>query len=309
MTAPGSDTTIYRPGPMLAVGAIFAPVLAALALGAVALDTTDVFPFWLPLLWLLWIPLLPLLWLVLKSVRVDARGIAVARPWQRWREVPWTEVSVAEARLGVIRITGETGDRITFRPLLLRDGARLERALLLRLPSQVLNGVLRQRAQQLIIGDIYPTPHGGLSGMLRTRPRRRWRLGMAFVGVAGLVGVYVSLRDLPATAALAPAVACAAIALASFVSQLWLAQSLFVNEQGLEVALPFSSQTRGMRWHEVELIECTYAERLLRLRSHRRLLCPGPGLLAPADRNAMRAFIHEYCLQRKVPLVRRRWLI
>ncbi|HEU5441198.1 MAG TPA: hypothetical protein VFU88_18075, partial [Ktedonobacterales bacterium] len=65
----------------------------------------------------------------------------------------------------------------------------------------------------------------------------------------------------------------------------------------------------AMRWQGIELIERSPHERVLRFRSERRLLCPGPGLLSTADRNTMRALIHEYCLARGVTVVERRWLI
>jgi hypothetical protein len=309
VTVQHTDTKIYRPGPQLALGSILTPVVPTLIGAAIALDTTSAIPVWLPLLLLIWIPLLPLMWLALKSVRVDGHGIAVARPWQRWREIPWSEIRSAEARLGSLRLFSETGERISFAPALLRDGARLERSLLMRLPSQALSGVLRQRAQQLIIGDVYPTPTGEITGILRARPRARWRAAGALLSLAGVAGAVAGAWQLAGPIAISVVALGVVIAIMGLGTQLWLAQTVFANEHGIEVALPFRARTRSMRWREVELIEATHAERLLRLRSYRRLLCPGPGLLSPADRNAMRAFIHEYCLQRKVPLVRRRWLI
>jgi hypothetical protein len=308
-TVPRMDVTMYRPGPLSALITIFLPVLASLVGAAIAFGTTGAVPVWLPLLLLLWIPFLPLDWLMLRSVRVDAQGIAAAQPWQRWHLIPWHEIRRVEVRLGILRVVGETGEWISMVPLLLRDGARLERSLLMRLPSHVLSDKLRQRAQQLIIGDVYPTPTGGLSGMLRARPLLRWRVAAALMSIAGVGGALFSLQVLSGPVAIVTLVVSVLVVVIGLCALLWLSQGLFINEHGIEIGLPLLPRMRGMRWRDVELIESTRAERLLRLRSHQRLLCPGPGLLRPADRNAMRAFIHEYCLQRKVPLIRRRWLI
>lgn len=303
------DVTMFRPGPQLALGALLAPALVGTTAGAVAFNSSGDIPVWLPLSLLVWMMFLPLVWLALKSVRVDAHAIATARPWQRWREIAWMDVSSARYRLGSIVIVGAQGERLTFMLPLLRDGARLERTLLLRLPTHVLRGVLRERAQRLIIGDIFPTPHGGLTGMLRARPRTRWRLIAAVLMVAAAVGAYASVRLLTGWLGVGIAVPMVALALLFLSIEYWLSQSLYISEHGVEIAWPFRTKIAGMRWQEIELIEMTGGERILRLRSKRRLVCPGPRLLHPADCNAMRAFIHEYCLQRKVPLVRRRWLI
>jgi hypothetical protein len=304
------DVTIYRPGPLLALSTLMTPVLVALAGALVALNTTGAIPVWLPFILLLWVPLTPVLWLTLKSVRLGVHSIGVARPWERWRELDWSEIALAEGYLGGIRVVSTTGMAITFMPRLLRSGARLERALLLRLPSHALTGTLRRRAQRLIVGDIYPTPTGGLAGLLRARPLRRWRIGVSLLAAAGMAGLVASVRQLPGVGGIAAAALAAIITDVSLVALIWLSQSVSVSEHSVEVALPFRARVHSIRWQEVELVEVTGNERLLRLRGDdRRLFCPGPGLLSVADRNAMRAFLHEYCLARNVPVVHRRWML
>ncbi|MBF6591113.1 MAG: hypothetical protein IVW57_11385 [Ktedonobacterales bacterium] len=317
VSMPLGDANIYRPGPLLAVSIIVAPVSLALIIAAFTLNTMGTVPVWLPLVPLLWLPMLPLLWLMLKSVRMSANGLAVGRPWQRWREFPWMDITRAEQRGTSLRITSTDARTMTFTPFLLRDGARLKRQILLRLPAHVLVGALRQKAQHLVMGNIFPKPSGGLSGMLRARPRRRWRYGALLMALAAIAGAVVSLTSRRGggtlgigaitTGAVAAAAVCVVVAVAALLAQFWLGQSIFVSEQGIETALPFSARLRAMPWHEVELIEIGPGELLLRLRSYRRVVCPGPRLLRPADRNVMRAFIHEYCVARGVPFVRRRW--
>src|SRR5689334_13162083 len=90
-------------------------------------------------------------------------------------EIPWTLIERVEQFGPLITITGSNARRMTFAPVLLRDGARLKRSLLLRLPSQVLIGKL-SRDQQRVLRTGFFMPDAGLSGTLHTHPHRRWRV-------------------------------------------------------------------------------------------------------------------------------------
>jgi hypothetical protein len=310
VSAPFLESTTYRPGSLLAISIVLTPVLLALAGAAIALNTAGTVPIWLPILPLLWMLLLPALWLSLKSVRMSVVSLAVGRPWQHWREIPWDEIEHAERRWLTIRISSLSGETLSFMPGLLRDGGRLERRLLLKMPPHVMTGTLRQKTQQLTVGDIYTMPSGGLTGMLRTRPRRVWRVSVALltsIGLAGLIGASHSLAQL-GILGLSVALAGGLLAIVGLLASIWLAQRVVVTEQGIEVTRLFGA-SHAMRWHEIGLIERSPHERVLRFRGERRLRCPGPGLLSTADRNTMRALIHEYCLARGVTVVERRWLV
>src|SRR5262249_52627132 len=133
---------VYRPGPYLALGILLLPVVVALGGAALYLTKDGTIPFWLPLIFVVWAPLLPLLWLSMQAVRTSAADIAAGRPWRRWVTISWENIERAE-RLGLrLRLTGSRGEQVTFVPLLLRDGKRLQRQLFLRLPAHVLIGTL-----------------------------------------------------------------------------------------------------------------------------------------------------------------------
>src|SRR5579875_1686623 len=133
---------VYRPGPALALIILLTPAVVALAGAAVYLDVDGAVPPWLALTLLRWGPCMPGLWVAMQSVRTDSTGLAVGRPWQRWAEVRWEDIERVEARGALLRVVGAQGQRLTFSTALLRDGDRLRRQLLLRLPAHVLAGRL-----------------------------------------------------------------------------------------------------------------------------------------------------------------------
>ncbi len=307
-STPLADATIYRPGPYLALGLLAIPVLIALAGAFLALNTHGSVPVWLPLLLLLWIPCLPLALLTLKAVRTSNTGIAVGRPWKLWDEVPWQMVERVEKHGPRVIIIGTDGTRITFVPRLMRDGLRLHRQLLLRLPPHVLGGGLRQEAQSIVMGDLYAMAEGGLTGTLRARPRPYHVAGAVLVLVIALaVGVAAVLR-LPLWASIPLGLLALVLAAGAGLTIWWLLQEVQVTEKGLRVQQLLGGRSASIAWEDVQLIECDPREVMLRLRGDHRLRCIGPNLLRPTQRDMMRAFIHEYCRSRGVPVVRRVWM-
>lgn len=307
VSLPLVDATIYRPGQSVAVIVLAVPVALALVGAAVALNSSGTVPVWLPLLLLLWLPCLPILWLLMRSVRSSATSIAVGRPWQLWHEIPWTMIERVERRGWWIVIEATGGERLAFAPRLLQDGLRLYRQLLLRLPSHVLVGAMRQEAQSLIMGDIVPLPAGGFSGTLRARPRPRWPVITACLSLAAWALATAALTMLPLTPAIPLAIVGLLLGGVGLATTYWLLQEVVTSEVGLAV-VSISRRTQTMRWDEVELIERGPFEAILRFRGLHRLRCVGPVLFRPAERDVLRAFIHEYCVSRKVPVVSRMWL-
>lgn len=308
-STPLADLKIYRPGQYFALVIVLMPVLVALVGTAISLDANGSIPVWLPFVVFLWLPLLPAVWFIMQSVRTNPYGIAAGRPWRTWQEIPWTLIERVEQSGMVIRIYGSNGQRLVLVPALLREGSRLKRQLLLRLPSHVLTGKLVHQAQLLLVAGIYTMPEGGLSGTLHARPQARWRIGLFVVGLALIGCVVAAVISLPLGAAIPLAVICAVAAAVCLYACGWLAQSVFVNAQGISAEWALTRKTREMTWEQVQLIEHSSRQALLRLRGGTRVICAGPALLPGAQRDLMRAFLHEYCVHRGVPIVRRTWLL
>lgn len=307
-SAPLMDIQIYRPGPALALIILLLPVVVALSGAAVYTGLDGAVPPWLPFTLLLWAPCLPALWLTMQSVRTSTMGIGVGRPWKQWEEITWESVERAERRGPLLRIASSQGQTIMFAPLLLRDGKRLRRQLLLRLPAQVLSGRLATEAQHLLFTDVHSTAEGGYSGVLSTRTRRRLRLGIvALCASMAAAGVW-SVRTQPAALAAALASTAFAVALLLLVTLAWSSQSVLIDEAGVSLVSPLLRRRRSLAWDEIELIEHTPRQAILRLRGRRRLVCAGPGLLTPAQAALMRGMLYEYGAKRGVPILRRVWL-
>lgn len=308
-SAPLMDIQIYRPGPALALIILLLPVVVALSGAAVYTGLDGAVPPWLPFTLLLWAPCLPALWLTMQSVRTSTVGIGVGRPWKQWEEVTWESVERVERRGPFLRIVGSQGQTIVFAPLLLRDGRRLRRQLLLRLPAHVLSGRLATEAQRLLFTDIHSTAEGGYSGVLTTRARGRLRLGIVVLGaVVAAVGVW-AVRTQPAALAATLAMTAFAVDLVLLVALTWSSQSVLIDEAGVSLVGPLLRRRRSLAWDEIELIEHTPRQAVLRLRGRRRLVCAGPGLLTPAQATLMRGMLFEYGAKRGVPILRRVWLM
>lgn len=309
-STPLTDVEVYRPGPYFALIILLVPVLVALVGTVVSLNENGNIPVWLPFVVFLWLPLLPAIWFVMQSVRTNPYGIAAGRPWRTWQEIPWVLIERVEQAGIVIRIQGSNGHTLALIPLLLREGKRLKRQLLLRLPPHVLAGELAQEAQFLLVNGIHTMPEGGLSGTLQARPQARWRAILLLIALA-LVGCTVAATlNLPLAVAIPIAVVCVGGTAASVFAAGWLVQQVFVNERGISARWSLVRRSREITWEQVELIEHSSRQALLRIRGGAyRSVCLGPALLPTAQRDLMRAFLHEYCVNRGVPIVRRRWLV
>lgn len=308
-STPLMDIEVYRPSPFLALGILIAPVVVALAGAVISLNLIGEIPVWLPFVLLAWLPGLPIVWLTMQNVRTSSEEVAAGRPWQTWNSIPWSLVERVEQRGVAIRIIGSNGQRLTVVPVLLRDGGRLKRRLLLRLPLHVLVGVLAREAQRLLAGGMFPMSESGLSGTLRAQPQRIWRIIPAAGVVVALGGGALALLTLPLGPSIPLAIFALVIAGAAIRIGAWTAQEVLMNEKGISVIWQLTRRSREMPWAQVELIERSPREILLRLRGTQRLLCAGPALMPAAQRDLMRAFLHEYCVNRDVPIVRRGWML
>lgn len=302
-TRPMLDTHEYRPGPYFALIVLLAPMLVALAGAAIALNTTGEVPLWLPFVVLLWGPLLPLLWFAMQSVRTSPMGLAVGRPWRAWVEIGWNDIERVERAGPVLRITSGDGRRLSFLPGLLHEGARLQRLLLLHLPQQVFVGGLAGKARAQVSGQF--------SGALHGRPMTGWRVAAGACGAGGLLVGALALSGvagLPREVGVIPAVPALLAAVIAGVTLWWLSQEVVLDERGITVRHWLRRGGWTVLWDDVQLLEHTPEQGLLRLHGVGRFVCMGPGLLPPAQRDLMRAFIHEYCVKRGVAVVRRRWI-
>lgn len=307
-STPLLDIQVFRPGSLLALTILLLPVLVALAGAVVFILMNAHIPEWLPFLALLWIPCAPIFWLAMQSVRTNTVGVAAGRPWRSWVEIPWTLIERVEQFGPLLTITGSNAKRLTFAPMLLRDGQRLKRLLLLRLTSQVLTGKLSREQQRVLVSGFF-MPDAGLSGTLHTHPQGRWRtlLGCVALILAGLA-LLVTVT-LPLALSIPLALICVVGAVVVSIAAGWLFQELLVNEKGMSVSSPITRQSYDMSWSEVEIIEHSPYQLVLRLRGARRMLCAGPPLLPASDRDIMQAFLREYCLNNGVPFVARGWFM
>jgi len=308
-STPLMEVQIYRPSPYLALAILVVPVVAALAGAAISLNATGAIPAWLPFILLIWLPGLPLVWMTMQSVRTSSYGIAAGLPWRTWDDIPWSLVERAEQRGVMLRITGSDGHKLALAPILLRDGKRLKRQLVMRLPTQVLAGALVQEAQQFIGGGVFTTAEGGLSGTLRAQPQKVWRAALVGGMLVALACAALALLELPLGPAIPLAVAAVVIAGAAVRALIWTSQEILLNEKGISVIWRLTGRSQEMLWTSVDLVEHASWETLLRLRGKQRLRCAGPALMSRSERDLMRAFLHEYCGNRDVPIVHRKWLI
>ena len=298
-STPLMDLQVYRPGSVLAVSILLLPATAALLAAALSLNTSGRVPLWLPFALLLCVPGLPVLWFAMHSVRTSTLGIAMGRPWQTWNEVPWASIERVEQVGPRLRITASDDRQLTIWPALLRDAGRLERELLLRLPPQVLAGKFAARGQFIL---------GGIAGTAHVQAQPRWRGMSAAACLLGPLIVLAGLVALPHAGALSVALAAGLVELAALTLLLTIFQRVTLDETGIRVSGLLHRGARSMRWRDVELIEQSPQERMLRLRGAKKLVCLGPGILPPKEGEIMRAYLQRYCRSRDVPMVDRRWL-
>jgi len=294
------ELQVYRPGSVLAVCILLLPATAALLAAALALNNTGHVPRWLPFLLLLCVLGLPVLWFAMQSVRTSTLGIAIGRPWRTWDEIPWASIERVEQVGPRLRITASDDRQLTIWPMLLRDSGRLERELLLRLPPQVLAGKFAARGQ-FFMG-------GAITGTVHVQAQPRWRGTAAAACLLGPLIVLAGLLVLPRVGALPVALAAGVAELAALALLLTIFQQVTLDETGIRVRGLLHRGARSMRWRDVELIEHTPGERMLRLRGARKLVCLGPGILPPKEGKVMRTYLQQYCQSRNVPMFERRWL-
>jgi hypothetical protein len=303
-----TDARLYRPGALLAAGILLLPLAAALVGAGVALELTGRIPIWLPLILLLWLPLMVAAWLTMISVRTSPIGIAIARPWSRWNEIPWTLIEHVRRFGPRIIIYSSDGRLARFYPFALQDGARLKRELLMRLPVHVLDARLRGEARELLGEPIGQRAQSLVANPLEARPRRVWSVGLVGLLVAAVVGASFALVLLPFPLALLP-VTLALIALGLCVGALPIClQTVSLNDSGVMVKGAFGRHLGQLAWDDIQLIERTPRERMLRLRGERRLRCAGPSLFGATEAEIFRAYLQTYCTERSALMIVRRWL-
>lgn len=280
-SAPLADLQVYQPGSALALAILMLPVALAVGAAALALQVAHAVPLWLPLLALLGLPAAPLVWLLLQSARTTATGIAVARPWRTWTQLHWDEIQHVTQRGLVMRISSD-GETLVLAPRLLRQGARLRRQILLRLPPHTLSVRLSREAEDIVSSAITMQPDGSVAGAVVGRPRARYSAVLLLM--AGTLGVVAGLvvSGTAATTALRTGVAGIAALLALFflISAIWLLQRLSVDERGITITRAVGFPRRQFfAWQRISMLEHTPHLALLRIRDdHVRTLCAGPQL-------------------------------
>lgn len=292
---------VFRPASYLEVVAILLPIIAIVIASVLLLNEKQhAAPNWMPLLilaviLLVFIPLLIVTWLFMKSVRLSPMGIAVGRPFQRWREAPWQEIARAGRRGMFVRIYTSGGDSIVFAPRLLTDGDRLITIILGHLRPHILDGSLRMEAL-----DQMGAPESDVMGMLRARPRGRWPFSGLVLALAGISGAVIALFLLPLELAIALGVLGVVVALLGLAVAIWLLQEVILNAEGLTIIQPWRRSPDELAWSEIKVLDHSANWLLLRFRAGRSVRCIGPAFLRAPEHERMLAFINHYCLQRNV---------
>jgi hypothetical protein len=303
-----ADARLYRPGALLAGGILLLPPAVALVSAAVAVELTGRIPLWLPLILLLWLPLMAAAWLTMISVRTSPTGIAIARPWSRWSEIRWTLIDHVRRRGPRITIHSSDDRLARFYPFALQDGARLKRELLMRLPVHVLDARLRGEARELLGEPIGQRAQILVADPLQARPRRVWSVGLVALLIAATVGAGFTLALLPFPLALFPVIlALVALALCAYALPICL-QTVSLDDAGVTVKGAFGRHIGRIAWDDIQLVERTPRERMLRLRGAGRLRCAGPSLLGATQAEIFRAYLQTYCTERGALMIVRRWL-
>lgn len=316
-STPLPGATLYRPGGKVALTLVLVPVLWACAAAGVFLETQTAIPLWLLGAMLLWVPFMPIFWRALKTVRISPFGIAAARPWGVWREIPWGSIAKVEQRGPRLRLTSREYVRISFNPGMLHAGDELRRYLLSQLPPELLDDSLRDDARRIAMADSGPSYPGPLPSILRTRPRVPLRIGAALVTLSAIgAAVLAVVRLVTLRLAIVPGVPLAAGALAiafgGLLGFVWLSQQVTLSEVGISVAAFPSGRARGMQWSQIVLLEFTRRGRVIRLTgrgARERVRCPGPRLMSPLDAAVYRAFLKRHLRDRHVMESRRLWLV
>jgi hypothetical protein len=295
---------VYRPGAPLAYALILVPILVAIGLIVAQFVGGVAIPPWAALALAGWVVLTPIFWLLLKTVRVTAFGIATGRIWTEWKEIVWGDISSVEWRGGRVRVHGANDATISFAPRLLYNNRELRQYLSNRVSPRIISTPLVRPAESEQERPVIMRPIGVSATQMRARPSLSPRLGALTVfALAAGAGAF-SFVELSAPWSYAVLALCAVVAVVAVVALAWLSQAVSLSEEGISVkGFPFGSG-RLLPWSEVEFVEVSSNERVLRLRGTQKLRCPGPGLIAQPSANIYRWLIHTYCLDRGVPAMR-----
>ncbi|HEX5548248.1 MAG TPA: hypothetical protein VFX24_12625 [Ktedonobacterales bacterium] len=300
---------VCRPAPYLEAIAIMAPLIALVIASVLLLNEKPQAPNWMPLLilvviLLIFIPLLIVTWLFMQSVRLSPSGIAVGRPFQRWREAPWQEIVRAKRSGMFLHFYTSSGASIAFAPRLLTDGDRLITVILDHLAPHILVGSLRAEALDQMEMD---EPESDVMGMLRVRPRGRWPFSGFALALAGISGAVIALFLLPLEFAIALSLLGVVVALFGVAAAVWLLQEVILMGEGLTIIQPWRRSPVELAWGEIKVLDHSANWLLLRFRAGRSVRCIGPALLRGPERVRMLAFINHYCLDRDVLNYPHRW--
>lgn len=303
-----AETQIYRPGAALVSALMLSPALLSLIAAGISLAIFHAVSIVVPALLVLLLPAITVGWATCVSIRITPVGISSARMLRPWREIPWSLIEHAQRRGLCVVLLSSTEQHIALVPWLLDDGARLYRELLVRLPAHVLDAQMGTAARRLLGERVAADAQGGLSGSLSARPRAGWRAAALAIGCAALALGATSMVVAHPPISVALGLASLPVMVLALALYRWLSQQIDVSDEGIQITFPLTHSPQHMTWSEIALIEHSPAERVLRLRGDQRLICAGPGMLRPAERNLFRAFLHTYCIGRGVPVAQRRWL-
>jgi hypothetical protein len=299
------DATVYRPGAPVACVIVLTPILAAIGLTVARFVGGVAIPVWAAVALAGWIVLAPVFWLLMTTVRVTALGIATGRIWTEWKEILWGEITRVEWRGGRIRIQGANGVALTFAPRLLHDNRELRQYLTIRVAPQVIVTPLVKHTEGDQEGPAIMRPTGVTATQLGARPALSLRLAALAVFALAAGGGAVTLLELSAPWSYVAVALCTLVTLVALLGLAWLSQAVSLTEDGVSVRrLPFGSG-KVLPWREVEFVEVSPSERVLRLRGAHKLRCPGPGLFSQPAADIYRWLMHTYCLDRGVPAMRR----
>ncbi|HEX9069151.1 MAG TPA: hypothetical protein VF807_10315 [Ktedonobacterales bacterium] len=283
-------------------------VLALVGVVSYATSTGTPLPMWLLILVVVWLLPLLLLALSLKMVRVSARGIATGRPTRALREIGWGAVAQVRKERAQIVVIATDGMRISFMPALLHGASELERQLVARLPAQVFSARLSSATipRQSLHANL-AQPRLLSQSALTERPSPGLRAAFVLLTAVLIAGAILSFAALPVIPAIIVAVLACVLAVASGMTAWWLMQSVTIDEQGL-ARRPFLSRVeREVRWSDMQLIEYTAHERLIRARNGVAVRMAGPGLFSGRAREIYFMLLVAYRSEHDILAVERSW--
>lgn len=280
-----AETTTYAPGPLIAILFLLPPVGATLVVATLIL-VFHIAPIWLALTPLIWLPIFVMSWLALPRVRLAPNLLAIGRPLQRWRVIPFGAISRLETRGGRLSLITRTG-RISFTPSLLARGGELRRQLLLSLPLGALSNEARAEASYLLEGAFAEASEEEALRVQTALWLRGAMLALAMTLAIADVATFSMLSAPEAGLLLLGVEIVAALVYA------WLWQPLVINARGLGGSI--IGQTT---WDDLKSIRRAPGELALILSGRRLLILPGPALFSRRDAHRVRQVISFYIRER-----------